>query len=240
MRRQVPNYLLIGSQGRVGRHIRHYLSLLNMPAAVWCRAEPLSVLEQQLKAATHILVLISDADIESFIKQFLSSTEATVVHFSGSLVTDLAYGAHPLMTFHDSLYELEDYRSIPFVIDQDAPDFSELLPGLPNQSVRLSPSLKEKYHALCVLSGNFSCLLWQKFMRYLEKECEIPAHLSHPFFMRQMKNVMLHPETALTGPLVRGDTATIQRNIAALSGDAFQPIYKSFIESYQKIKEESK
>ncbi len=231
---QVPSYLLIGS-GRVARHFQYYFSLLNIPFCRWQRSESVAQLQQKLITSSHVLILITDQEIEKFIDSHLKNVSVLRLHFSGSLISNHAYGAHPLMSFNQNLYTLEEYQSIPFVIDHDAPAFDKLLPGLPNQHVRLEKTLKPKYHALCVMSGNFSCLLWQKLFSSLEHEFNLPPTIAQPYLQQQMKNLLHSPQTALTGPLVRNDMDTIKKNIAALTNDPFQDIYKSFIEAYQKI-----
>lgn len=235
--RQVPHYLIIGN-GRVATHIQHYFILLQLPYSSWHRPQSYSLLNQELNRATHVLILISDDAIESFIEQRLPLFSGIKIHFSGSLVTDKAHGVHPLMTFSRRLYDLEKYKLIPFVIDHDAPPFEDLLPGLSNQHARLNKSFKAKYHALCVLSGNFSCLLWQKLFNSLETEFNIPASFSEHYLQQQTQNLLTTPQTALTGPLVRGDYHTIEKNIAALENDPFQDVYKSFLTCYQNIKQE--
>ncbi|HYF98029.1 MAG TPA: DUF2520 domain-containing protein [Coxiellaceae bacterium] len=232
--RQVPHYLLIGN-GRVARHFQHYFFLLNIPFLSWHRGEELSQLQMHLKSATHILLLISDKAIDAFIEQYLKNRAAFKIHFSGSLNSHYAYGLHPLMSFNQDLYELEDYQHIPFVIDQDAPEFAKLLPGLPNQHARLDKVLKAKYHASCVLANNFSCLLWQKFMRTLQ-EFNLSPDFAKTFLRQSTKNLLENPATALTGPLVRNDFNTINANLNALEGDPFKEVYRSFVEAYQREK----
>jgi hypothetical protein len=235
--RQVPHYLIVGN-GRVARHIQHYFSLLQLPYTAWHRDRPLSELHEKLAFATHVLILIQDSAIAPFIAEhLLQETQDCCplrIHFSGSLVIEQAWGAHPLMAFSDSLYGLPQYRAVPFVLDHDAPSFADLLPGLPNRQVRLHTALKPKYHALCVLSGNFSCLLWQKLFDAFEQELNLPPDLAHSYLMQQTHNLIRNAKDALTGPLVRGDASTIEKNIAALAGDPYQDIYKSFVRCYQK------
>jgi predicted short-subunit dehydrogenase-like oxidoreductase (DUF2520 family) len=160
------------------------------------------------------------------------------IHFSGSLVTRKAYGAHPLMTFGPELYTLEKYLAIPFVVDEKAPLFSDLLPGLHNPNVRLSEKQKAKYHALCVMAGNFSCILWQKLFTGLGQEFGIPPHTADMYLRQQTENLLTNYQGALTGPLARGDEATIARNIRALDGDPFKKIYEAFVEAYPLAKEQ--
>lgn len=236
--RQVPQYLLIGN-GRVARHMQHYFSLLSLSFLTWERKEPLEKLHRQLSTATHVIVLLPDHAISDFINAHSHLTSACWIHFSGSLVIANTHGAHPLMTFSDKLYDLATYQTIPFIIDHNTPSFDMLLPGLPNDHARLNTQLKAKYHALCVLSGNFSCMLWQKMFSSFEQEFNLPSSLAHPYLKQQIQNLMQDAKSALTGPLVRNDHLTIEKNMAALHSDAYQDIYKSFVSCYQQLKEKS-
>ncbi|MBI5447278.1 MAG: DUF2520 domain-containing protein [Gammaproteobacteria bacterium] len=237
--RQVPYYLLIGN-GRVARHIQHYFSALSLPFTSWQRTHPLSELQEKAQQASHILLLINDDQIEPFIKQHLSGlSHPLLIHFSGSLHSPLAYGAHPLMTFNTALYTLAHYQAIPFIIDDNAPSMSALLPGLPNNSARLSIANKAKYHALCVLSGNLSCFLWQKLFNSLEHEFNIPASFAHAYLMQQTHNLLSDPQQAFTGPIKRNDQHTLKRNLDSLNGDPFQLIYQSFVDCYQCLQKET-
>lgn len=230
--RQVPRYLIIGN-GRLSRHFQHYLHLCKLPFAVWQRQQPLADLQRDIQTATHILLLISDQAIDVFYREHLQTSHAIKIHCSGSLNSDYAYGAHPLMTFGPALYADACYPTIPFVVDHDAPSFDELFPGFVNPHTRLDKSLKAKYHALCVMAGNFSCLLWQKLFANLESELQIPKEFAHLYLQQQTTNLINDAANALTGPLVRNDQSTIEKNIAALTNDSFQPIYQQFVSVYQ-------
>jgi predicted short-subunit dehydrogenase-like oxidoreductase (DUF2520 family) len=237
--RQVPQYLLVGD-GRVARHFQRYFAQLGLKYATWHRGESISNLQLQLQESTHVLLLISDDAIESFYQQHLSTSKVVPVHFSGALVSEHVYGAHPLMSFSHDAYDQEKYESIPFIVDHDALSFNELLPGIPNHHVRLDKSLKAKYHALCVLSGNFSCMLWQKLFQSFEQDLQLPPEIAHPYLMQQTNNLMSNAKAALTGPLVRHDINTMNKNMAALTSDPFQAIYQSFVTCYQAISQEKK
>lgn len=227
-----PHYLIIGN-GRVATHFRHYFSLLNIDFSSWHRGESEHKLNQTLSSATHVLVLITDNAIESFVKTHCEKKELIWIHFSGALVSDVVYGAHPLMTFNQETYPIDTYAKIPFVIDQDAPAYETLLPGLPNPHFYLPKNKKAKYHALCVLSANFSCMLWQKLFADFETEFNFPNDIAHPFLLQQMQNLLTDYRSALTGPLVRGDEETIEKNLSALRDDPFQSVYKAFLDCYK-------
>jgi len=235
--RQVPNYLIIGN-GRLSQHFQYYFNQLGLNCRVWSREMSYERLSEQSAEASHILLLITDSAIESFIQRYLTSSKAVLVHCSGSLATNQAYGAHPLMTFANDLYEEALYSSIPFVLDEDAPAMEALLPGLPNASFRLPKKEKAKYHALCVMAGNFSCLLWQKLMNTFQKEFKLPGEIAHPYLQQQMINLMQQPENALTGPLARNDKNTIEKNLLSLKDDPFRQVYESFINCYQQLNEQ--
>ena len=184
------------------------------------------------KSCSHILLPITDSTIEPFIKshqEFLS--EKICIHFSGALFTPLAIGTHPLMTFAQELYNEGIYRQIHFVIDSQHP-FKEILPGFPNSYSVISPSQKAKYHALCVMSGNFSSLLWQIFFKEM-KDFGISKSHTLPYLQQTFNNIA-HLEDSLTGPLERRDEQTIHANLEALKENpSLYDIYQSFM----KLKE---
>ena len=231
--RQVP-YLIIGD-GRLARHFCHYLQLLDLPFLQWSRrADPTGEqLPIQAAKAERALMCLSDVAIEPFIRQHACLQDCIRIHCSGQLTTDLAIGVHPLMTFTPELYDAELYPTIPFVLEQQAYTFADLFPGLQNPHYTLAAKDKALYHSLCVLSGNFTCILWQKFFGDLESQLGLPKAAAMPYLQQVMKNLQSHPDAALTGPLARGDQTTIAANLAALDGDPFQQIYQAFVGVYE-------
>lgn len=234
--RQVPAYLIIGN-GRVARHMACYFDFLGISCTLWHREMDADKLRRFAEAATHILILIRDDAIADFAQFHLADTRAVKIHFSGAAVVDGVYGAHPLTTFGPDLYGAEKYKSIPFIIEEDAPAFADLLPGLANTHARIKKNDKAKYHALCAMAGNFSCLLWQKLMRDFESDFGLPPETAHVYLRQQTENLLADPAAALTGPLVRGDRVTVQKHLSALKGDPFHDVYQSFIAAYDGTKE---
>lgn len=228
--RQVPFYAILGA-GRMARHFCHYLSLLGIPYRQWSR-DTKTPLEEVISDCSSIIVLISDSAIETFIRNHPCLTQKNIIHFSGQLNTPLAFSAHPLMTFGDHLYTLETYLQIPFILSQNQLSFAELFPGLNNPAFMIPENLKPFYHALCVLSGNFTTILWQKFFSELEQTFNIPAQVGHLYLQKICENLQQNNSTALTGPLVRNDQNTIQANLNALRDDPFQKIYQAFLQVY--------
>ncbi len=232
--RQVPKYAIIGA-GRAANHIIHYFKLLDIPYIQWSRScNKLSSLNSCIADCHQILLLINDSAIEKFIIDNPILHSKQIVHFSGVLVSELAYGSHPLISFSEDLYALDVYQKIPFILDNDKLSFQKLLPGLDNPHFIISSELKPFYHSLCVLSGNFTVILWQKFFSELEKKLNIPREFAQHYLQQICSNLQRHPQAALTGPLVRDDKTTIEANLQALVNDPFQKIYQSFVEVYNE------
>lgn len=234
-------YGIIGD-GRVATHVVHYFTLLGIPFRQWSRSDaaakgvdPTSLLRATVQECTHVLLLIKDGEIEPFIRMnpFLQSRQ--LIHCSGRLVTELAVGYHPLFSFSRTLYDRSTYESIPVVCEAGRPTFRDAFPLLPNPSVAIERSLKPYYHALCVLSGNFTTLVWQKTFNEFENRLGIPHSFASSYLGSIVHNLVQSPTDALTGPLARKDTETIRSNLAALKGDPYVRLYEAVLEIVKPV-----
>ena len=233
-----PKYLIVG-RGRLAKHLSYYFLSLDITHDIWDRKMSTDLLKEYVQNVDIVLLAIPDDSIEAFVdsnKDFL--TGKTIIHFSGSLVTEKAYGCHPLMTFAEDLYEPEFYKTILFCLDEGIPDFNELFPQLLNPHIKIPADLKPFYHSLCVLANNFTCLLWQKF--YDEMNTAFGAKPEHldSFLKKTTSNILKDHKTCLTGPLVRDDMKTIKKNLDSLQLDPFKQVYKSFVDAYNKTKKD--
>ena len=229
MNRQVPNKYTIVGDGKVARHMMCYFNLIGIAFNQWQRQQSLKLLQQCVAQSDVVLLLISDDAIEPFIHQHLFLQDKTLIHFSGVLTFDKAFGCHPLMTFGQDLYDLETYQRIPFVCDE-AVDFLHLFPQLGNKSFSISPQDKAYYHAMCVMAGNFSQMLMRETTKQLTNQLNLPTDILFPFLLQNTKNFIANPEHSATGPLQRGDCATINKHLHVLKGNVLEEIYQSFIE----------
>lgn len=229
----IPPLGIVGD-GRVARHVLHYCHLLGLTVRTWSRRGSNGAPPDALAPCQTILLLISDDAIAPFVGAWPSLRAKHLVHFSGSLVTPDVVGVHPLMTFGPELYELDEYRSIPLVGTAGDPPPSALLPGWPNPTFTIRAEDRARYHALCVMAGNFSTLLWLKLFDGLDRIAAMPPDAAHPYLARMTANVMRHGRAALTGPLVRGDRHTVAANLAALEGDPYHAVYAAFVRAYDQ------
>ena len=225
-------YGLVG-RGRVAAHLTRYLELESQPCVSWHRGmrEPA---EEVLAGCDVVLLAISDGALPTILDAHPDFAGRPLVHFSGSLAVEGLHGAHPLMTFGPELYDLETYRSIPFITERGGARFEDLFPGLVNPSWEIDHELKPLYHALCVLAGNCTTLLWAKAVGDFESRLGLPGEALRPYLERTYRNVAASGGAALTGPLARREHETIARDLAALAGDPFGPVYRAFVEAFER------
>ncbi len=236
------NYAIVGG-GRLARHFSHYFHLLGIRHSCWTRdrnsqlnTSALQNAGKRLKAtiadADRVLLLVSDNAIASVLKQYPFLHEKTLIHCSGALSFPGIAGAHPLMTFADDLYALETYQSVPFMLESGH-DFDTLLPGLQNPHFPIEVEDKARYHALCVMTGNFAQMLWKGVSGRFEAKLGLPGTSLQPYLKQVLENFVQAPASALTGPHSRNDTQTIERNMRSLDGDPLQDLYAAFTEFYK-------
>ena len=229
MNRQVPNlkYTIVGD-GKVAQHFAHYFNLVGIEYNCWNRKNSPTKLEESIHDSDVILLLITDDAIDEFIKKYSYLNKKNLVHFSGTLSSDKASGCHPLMTFSHDLYDLATYTSIPFICD-DSVDFKSLFPQLENKSFHISSEGKAYYHALCVMAGNFTQTLMRETSKQLNQKLDLPKDILFPYLLQNTKNFINNPEQSATGPIQRGDFATISKHLQVVQGNPLEGIYWSFL-----------
>ena len=230
---QVPRYVIVGN-GNVAAHMCYYFECLKLDFKQWSRNDSLVSLDNLLDNATHVLVLIKDAEIQNFIQKHLLNRldKLIIVHFSGLLNIENAYSAHPLQSFPNKyLYSLAEYKSITFITTNKNIAFSQLLPMLPNANFYISKDDKAYYHALCVLANNVTTLIWQKFYSEMKNRFDIKADYLTPFLETTFKNIKQNHH-ALSGPIARGDNITLQKDLESLVGDDFYDFFKVIVNQF--------
>jgi len=141
---------------------------------------------------------------------------------AGALVGSL----HPLQTFGPA--PAADPRA-PFVgitcaLEGDAallPRLEAIVAALGARSLRLPPEAKPLYHAAAVVASNYlvtllhlAAGLWD--VLGVDEQTAIGALL--PLVRGAVENVAAHgPGPALTGPIARGDAATVAKHLAAIA-----------------------
>lgn len=239
----MTHYAIVGG-GRLARHFSEYFRLLEIPHTRWARDQRTAFnsfaipdakqrLQATIRDADRVLLLVSDGSIVAVLRQYPFLHEKQLIHCSGALSIPGVAGAHPLMTFSGQLYPLETYRRVPFVMEPGS-SFTHLFPGLSNPNFEVDARNRSRYHAMCVMAGNFSQLLWKGVSDRFEQELDLPAAVLHPYLRQLAENFIAAPNSALTGPLTRNDVRTIERNLDSLQGDPLQDLYTAFMRFYER------
>jgi 2-dehydropantoate 2-reductase len=235
--RKKSKVILLVGRGRIARHFQFYLKETAHEVLLWDRSQSEASLLEKIKSASVVALAISDSAIENFYHQFKSfNPRAQWLHFSGALEVSGVISCHPLMSFGFELYSLEFYEKI-LLVSTNTKQLHESL-DLTNPMLQLSTEEKPRYHALCVLAGNFSQLLWQKFLQEAAA-LRLPSSALELYAKQSLTNIFEDPASALTGPLVRGDLKTQAQNLLALKDDPFQEVYLAFQKVFSKTERAS-
>jgi len=224
--------LIIGS-GRWAHHLEKSLALAGVTHTRWARkTHNEDQLVEQLETASHVWLAISDTSLGEWVPALPElGFRGLILHSSGALEIPGAHSVHPLMSFGPHLYPDDFYPRYAFVTTSSL-SHQELIPGLPNPLTHIPLDKKTFYHAMCVLGGNGSVLLWQKFL-FEMRQMGISTESSTLYVQRVCENLLTQSSTALTGPLVRQDQITLQKDLEAMTGDPFQTVLAAMIVAYR-------
>lgn len=215
-----------------GVHGRHEA---NGPDEVSVGALPASLAE-----AAVVLVTVRDAQLDEALRELLRAEMApgaVVVHASGSAepgaLEELRGAGHPAGTFHP-LVPFADPALAPGAlagayigIDGDAEARAasrSLADRLGASTLDIPPGEKARYHAAAVIVSNFPAVLLtigERVLREAGVAREDAAGAALSLLRLAAGNVAIGDAArVLTGPVVRGDAATVRGHVAALASDA--------------------
>ena len=233
--RQVPknsNYLIVGS-GRLARHLSFYFEYLEIPYGVWTRGESQDSLKKKMQNSPNVLLAIRDDAIISFYEEH-AADKNTFIHFSGQIHHPEMLGFHPLMTFTDRLYQATVYPEIHFVGVHSPTLFQVHFPNFTNTYHQIKNEQKALYHALCVLCGNGTTLLWE--LASLEfKKMGVDPQALHPYLRQASEQILQQSPGRFTGPWYRGDNKTSQAHSQALRGHNLEDLFTTIKQKAQTL-----
>jgi hypothetical protein len=220
----------IAGNGRASTHLQAYFRLLKVPYKLWHRRSGSSP-EAVLAPCATVFLLLSDSSIAPFIAAHPLLKRKNLIHFSGSLSVPGAAAMHPFMPLATRPLTLEQYRAIPFAMEPGV-SLKKLVPEFINPVFRVPAGEKARYHALCALGANLPVLLWSRALSGLADFGVTPGAAA-TYFRASLDNFIADPAGALTGPIARGDAATINSDIKSLGRDPYANIYRAFFDAYQ-------
>jgi len=183
--------------------------------------------------ASRILVAVPDEALES-VAGALDLDGGIVLHTCGSRGPDAldvlrARGVfcgtlHPLQTIPEPAAGVAALRGAAFAIsgDDEAADWAARIAGLAGGEVlRIDPGSSALYHAAAVMASNYITALLGAAESLLEAvgvEAPRARRALAPLVRASVENALrLGPVEALTGPIQRGDAATVAAHVSALS-----------------------
>jgi predicted short-subunit dehydrogenase-like oxidoreductase (DUF2520 family) len=161
----------------------------------------------------------------------------SAVHTSGAASLDVLAPArslsahtgslHPLQTFAGRDEHTSPLTGSTFAIEGDeylVPVLHEMVEALGGHPITLPPGAKALYHIAAVLVSNYTVTLadlaaglWESFG--VDRDTALRALL--PLMQGTVRNLeALGLPDALTGPIARGDTGTVERHLDALAAAA--------------------
>lgn len=175
------------------------------------------------------IIAVRDADIAEVAQALASEVPTPTVHVSGSTsisvldpiaMTGASIGSfHPLQTLPNPVTGADRLPGAWIAITaepgfaSDLADFAESLGCIP---FSLGDDRKPAYHAAAAAAANYP-LASLAVAERLTADAGVPFDALRPLVDAIVANAFaLGPTAALTGPIARGDTETVQRQLAAV------------------------
>lgn len=226
--------------GKVGNSLADYFSARGyVVAGIWDKDASLKDISQ---TAEVLFLTVPDDDIPIVwqeLQPYLTNRH-WVFHCSGAADSGIlapnpemipTFSFHPIMAFSQRHQPLAEITAASFTLEgsDDLTDVLAFFEKLPNPIAVIDAAEKVRYHAACVLLANQMTALVAMGSQ-LFQDCGLPANFSQQawqqLFRQNADNLLAKgPLAALTGPVQRNDTATVEKHLGTLSGDE-QQIYR--------------
>jgi predicted short-subunit dehydrogenase-like oxidoreductase (DUF2520 family) len=195
---------------------------------------------ERMRPADAVMLAVGDDQIEEVCAALAGAGTGTlggvlVFHCSGAkssaaLQAAAAAGAltasvHPVRSFADPASVARDFAGTWCGIEGDPRALASIGPALDAigaRPVAIDAAAKTVYHAASVFASNYLVTVLDAALRAYQAAgipAEVARELARPLATETLENVFrLGPRAALSGPIARGDFATVARQQAALDG----------------------
>ena len=233
----MPTLRVVGP-GRAGTALTRALAAV----PTWTVLDPVRHRDDVSGAArdVDVLVIATPDDAVASVAAAVRPVDATVVaHLAGSLGLEVLAphrrraSIHPLRSI---TLAGADLRGAWFAVAGD-PIAARVVDDLEGHHVEVDDAHRAAYHAAaCIASNHLVALLGQ--VERVAATAGVPLEAYLDLVRQTVENVAaLGPAAALTGPVRRGDTATVERHLDAL--DAFDPsergAYEALADAARKL-----
>ena len=200
-----------------------------------------------LPAADLWLISVPDSQIAG-VAQALAGrdnlTPALAVHASGALTAAVlaplaergwqTASAHPALSFAEPVRALATFEGTPVALEgmEDACQVLDpLLTAIGARPFLLSSEHKPRYHAACTIASNYVVTLADMAWRVAQEaglDTETARDVLGPLASQSLVNAFqFGPATALTGPVVRGDSGTVALHLDELTDPLDEQAYRA-------------
>jgi len=215
---------IIGT-GRAGGSFALALGEVGWRPELLLRGVPLS---SAARGVDLVLLCVPDAAVQEVASEIEPDERCVVAHCAGSLTLDVLDGhvhrasVHPLVALPSPPVGARRLRTATFGVAGDPVGLSlvrDLVADLGGRCVEPDESRRVEYHAAAVIASNHLVALLGQVQRVAAK-AGVPMEAYLELASGSVANVVeLGPAAALTGPVARGDWATVAAHLAALGPD---------------------
>jgi predicted short-subunit dehydrogenase-like oxidoreductase (DUF2520 family) len=149
-----------------------------------------------------------------------ASGELEALRRAGAVVASV----HPVRSFADPAAVAAAFDGTFCGVEGDAAALAVLLPAfeaIGARPVQIDPAAKTVYHAAAVFASNYLVTVMDAALRAYQAAgipADVARELARPLATETLANVLrLGPEAALSGPIARGDAATVARQHGAVA-----------------------
>ena len=226
-----------------GTHVTGYYSRHGesaCEAARFTSSESYDNLEELVNDSDALFLTVPDGEIQKVYDKIkdLGISDKYICHCSGSLSSKetfpnidnyhaSGYSIHPLFPVSSKYESYKELSDAFFCLEGSGTGIDQFKAILENAGAKtrtIKPEVKALYHLACVYSSNLMCGLVKESMNLLTG-CGFTDEEALMALKPLMLSNMAHigdegPVKALTGPIERGDSSTIEKHIKALN-DAY-------------------
>jgi predicted short-subunit dehydrogenase-like oxidoreductase (DUF2520 family) len=221
--------------GRLGAALSAALTAIDYTVTAGRSRDPAET-QAVADAADLVFITTADAAVSPVCAGIRWRLGQAAVHCGGVLALDALAAArdagaipgclHPLQSFPNGAADAPRFRGITFGIEADAPldmTLESIARDLGASCIRLEGVNRALYHAAAILASNNVVALAAAAARVWAlaglPHSAARAALS-PLLLNVASNISSNELAAvLTGPVARGDVATVERHLAALEAD---------------------
>lgn len=240
----LPPIAVVG-RGRMGTAVARAARAAGIDVAVAGRDD----LGGPLSGAEIVLLCVPDAEIgaaAAAVADVAGPELRFAGHTSGATglepleaLSAARFSLHPLQTVPDGTAEL---IGAPAAIDGETPEARELAASLASalgmRPFAVPAETRAAYHAAASMASNFLVALEESAARLLaDAGIEDGRELLAPLVLRAAANWAEAGADALTGPIARGDEATVARHLEAIGATSpeLRPLYEALAERAREL-----